>query len=63
MSDDKTLIPALPADDLPGDNSPVEDLRKEVEKAQRSPDRCGILAIKSGNNWVEDGINLLTQLD
>lgn len=58
MSDDKTLIPALPADDLPGDNSPVEDLRKEVEKAQRSPDRCGILAIKSGNNWVEDGINL-----
>jgi len=58
MSEDKDLKRTLPADDLPGANTPVEDLRQEVEKAQRQPDKYGIFAAKSGNSWIEDCINM-----
>ena len=58
MSDDRELQGNLPAEDLPGDNSPVEELREEVEKAQRQPDKYGIFAAKSGNSWIEDCINM-----
>ena len=58
MSEDKDLKRTLPADDLPGVNSPVEELRGEVDKAQRQPDKYGIFAAKSGNSWIEDCINM-----
>lgn len=58
MSEDKDLKRTLPTDDLPGDNSPVEELRGEVDKAQRQPDKYGIFAAKSGNSWIEDCINM-----
>ena len=58
MSEDKDMKGYLPEEDLPGDNSPVEDLRKEAEKAKRLPDKYGIFAAKSGNSWIEDCINM-----
>lgn len=58
MSDDKELQRALPAEDLPADISPLEDLREEAEKAKRLPDKYGILAAKSGNSWVEECITM-----
>ena len=58
MSDDRDLHKSLPAEDLPGDNSPVEDLREEVVKAQRQPDKYGIFAVKTGNTWVEESISM-----
>ena len=38
--------------------NPIEGLKAEEAKAQRSPERYGILAAKSGNSWVEDGLLL-----
>ena len=58
MSEDRELQGTLPAEDLPGDNSPVQELMEEVEKAQRQPDKYGIFAAKSGNSWIEDCINM-----
>ena len=57
MSDDKTPL-QIPAEDFPGDNTPVQELMEEVEKAQRQPDKYGIFAAKSGNSWIEDCINM-----
>lgn len=39
-------------------NTPLDDLRQEVEKAQHQPDKYGILAAKSGNSWVEECITM-----
>lgn len=58
MSDDREWQGTLPAEDLPGDNTPVQELMEEVEKAQRQPDKYGIFAAKSGNSWIEDCINM-----
>lgn len=58
MSEDKDLKRTLPTDDLPETNTPVDDLRGEVDKAQRQPDKYGIFAAKSGNSWIEDCINM-----
>ena len=58
MSDDRELQGTLPAEDLPEDNTPVQELMEEVEKAQRQPDKYGIFAAKSGNSWIEDCINM-----
>lgn len=33
MSDDREWQGTLPAEDLPGDNTPVEEIMEEVEKA------------------------------
>ncbi len=58
MSDDREWQGNLPAEDLPGDNTPLDDLRAEAEKAKRLPDKYGILAAKSGNSWVEECITM-----
>ena len=58
MSDDREWEENLPAEDLPGDNTPLDDLRAEAEKAKRLPDKYGILAAKSGNSWVEECITM-----
>jgi len=38
------------------DLNPVEAIKEEIEKAKRAPKRCGLLAIKSANAWIEDSI-------
>ena len=58
MSEDKEPKGILPEEDLPGDNTPVDDLREEAQKALRLPDKYGIFAAKPGNSWIEDCINM-----
>jgi len=58
MSEDKEPKGMLPEEDLPGDNTPVDDLREEAQKALRLPDKYGIFAAKPGNSWIEDCINM-----
>ena len=54
MEEKNNQITNLNSVDLPGENSPVEDLRIEVEKAKRAPEHFGIFAYKTANDWMKD---------
>ena len=36
--------------------NPLGAIEAEAEKARRAPDKVGIMAIKSANDWVDDGL-------
>ena len=58
MKENNKPLNNLSSEDLPGESSPVEELRQEVEKAKRSPEKCGLFAVKSANDWIEDAVLL-----
>lgn len=35
---------------------PIGAIDEEASKAQKAPDKVGIMAIKSANDWVDDGL-------
>lgn len=43
-------------DNFTGALSPVEAITQEVEKAKRAPRKCGLLSIKSANDWIEESL-------
>lgn len=44
------------SDGLTGEQSPVEAIKQEVEKARHAPRKCGLLSIKSANDWIEESL-------
>lgn len=42
--------------DIPASLDPIGAIRAEAEKAMRSPDKVGIMSIKSANQWVDDAM-------
>ena len=36
--------------------NPIEAIKAEIAKAQRAPDKIGIMAVKSANQWVDDAL-------
>ena len=53
MDELNNVVPQVP-EDLPIEQSPVDGILEEVEKAKRAPKKVGLLSIKSANDWIED---------
>ena len=43
-------------EDMPARLDPLGAIGAEADKARRAPDKVGIMAIKSANDWVDDGL-------
>ena len=57
MEENSKIISTNEIDDnFTGALSPVEAIGQEVEKAKRAPRKCGLLSIKSANDWIEESL-------